>query len=136
VNIPNALADKLQMNESMRRHTYAGIGGRALYFVECINHEQVAAVQQLAVDEALPVHILGGGSNILVSDTGVDGFVVKLDRSAFGSIAVKGRVISAGGGAMLQRICRTAAENGLAGLESLAGIPGTVGGGFSYECRW
>jgi UDP-N-acetylmuramate dehydrogenase len=76
----------------------------------------------------MSVRLLGGGSNILVADEGVRGMVILLSAPDFCDIRVEGGVISAGGGAKLSHVVATAAREGLAGLESLVGIPGTIGG--------
>ena len=74
------------------------------------------------------MRVLGGGSNLLVRDEGVRGLVVSLGAAAFGRIQVAGRKLTAGGGAKLGHVISTAVREGLAGLESLVGIPGTLGG--------
>jgi UDP-N-acetylmuramate dehydrogenase len=72
--------------------------------------------------------VLGGGSNVLVRDEGVAGLVVSLAAATFGRIEVNGRKLTAGGGAKLGHVISTAVREGLAGVEMLVGIPGTVGG--------
>jgi UDP-N-acetylmuramate dehydrogenase len=74
------------------------------------------------------MRLLGQGSNILVCDEGVPGMVIHLSSPAFCKIRIEGRSLSAGGGALLGRAVTTAVHRGLAGLEMLIGIPGTVGG--------
>ena len=74
------------------------------------------------------MRLLGQGSNVLVRDEGVPGLVVQLSAAEFGKIEVAGRRIVAGGGAILGRVVTTAVHRGLAGLETLIGIPGTLGG--------
>ena len=79
-------------------------------------------------EEGVDMRLLGQGSNILVRDEGVPGMVIRLSAPAFCEIRVEGRSIIAGGGALLGRAVTTAVHRGLAGLETLIGIPGTVGG--------
>ena len=79
-------------------------------------------------DENLPVRLLGGGSNILVREAGVPGVVIRLSAPAFTEIVVQKQTVGAGGGAKLGHIISTAVREGLAGLETLVGIPGTLGG--------
>ena len=74
------------------------------------------------------MRLLGQGSNILVRDEGVPGMVLHLSAPDFCGIRVEGRSLVAGGGALLGRAVTTAVHRGLAGLETLIGIPGTVGG--------
>ena len=74
------------------------------------------------------MRLLGGGSNILVRDEGVAGMVISLAAPAFCEITVDGQVVTAGGGAKLGHAISIGVREGLAGLETLVGIPGTVGG--------
>lgn len=104
------------------------LGGEAEFFAEPGSVEELAELLRKAHAANLQVRLLGAGSNILVSDTGAAGVVVHLSSSAFGNIAVNKNEIVAGGGARLSHLVSTAAREGLAGLESLVGIPGTVGG--------
>src|SRR4029077_2046625 len=76
----------------------------------------------------IPLRVLGGGGNLLVRDEGVKGVVLRLSTPAFTEIAVEGRRVRCGAGALLSALISEAARHGLAGLESLVGIPGTVGG--------
>jgi UDP-N-acetylmuramate dehydrogenase len=80
----------------------------------------------------IPVTILGVGSNLLVRDGGIEGVVIKLGR-AFTSIEAKGECIEAGAGALGYHAAMVAAENGIAGLEFLSGIPGTIGGALAMN---
>ena len=77
--------------------------------------------------ESVPFRVLGRGSNVLISDKGLDG-VVLLIGDAFGKITVDGEIITCQAGAKLSNICKTAAEHSLAGIEFAYGIPGSTGG--------
>ena len=79
-------------------------------------------------DKNLPLRLLGGGCNVLVRDEGVRGVVLRLKEPAFTHVAVEGRRVRAGCGAALSALISQAARHALAGLETLVGIPGTVGG--------
>ncbi len=79
-------------------------------------------------DEGLPLKVLGRGANVLVSDDGFDGVVVRLDDPAFGRIHRCGSRLEVGGGVDLTRLTRYCVGRGLSGLEGMAGIPATVGG--------
>src|SRR6202030_3821288 len=79
-------------------------------------------------EEQLPVRLLGGGSNILVRDEGVSGAVLQLGEEAFGRITVEGASVRCGAGANLSELISRTVKAELAGLETLSGIPGTVGG--------
>jgi UDP-N-acetylmuramate dehydrogenase len=76
----------------------------------------------------MAIHILGGGSNLLVRDEGVPGVVVHLADAVFSKIEVEGTSVTAGAGALLSHLISESVKAGLAGLDTLVGIPGTVGG--------
>jgi UDP-N-acetylmuramate dehydrogenase len=118
----------VRRDEPLAMHTWFQLGGPAEYFAEPESAEQLAALVRRCHEEETPVRLLGQGSNILVRDEGVPGLVIHLSALAFCGIAIEGRAIRAGGGALLGRIVTTAVHGGLAGLETLIGIPGTVGG--------
>ncbi len=75
----------------------------------------------------MPVSVIGVGSNLLVRDGGIKGFVIRLPAS-FGKIAVEGNRVRAGAAALDAAVARAAADAGIGGLEFLRGIPGTIGG--------
>jgi UDP-N-acetylmuramate dehydrogenase len=115
-------------NEPLAPYTWLRLGGAAQYFAEPTSVAELAALVRRCHEVGLPIRMLGGGSNLLVRDEGVAGFVVSLGAAAFGHIQVSGRKLTAGGGAKLGHVISTAVRDGLAGLESLVGIPGTLGG--------
>jgi UDP-N-acetylmuramate dehydrogenase len=114
--------------EPLAMHTWFQLGGPAEYLAEPETPDQLIAIIKRAHEEGLDVRLLGQGSNILVRDDGVPGVVVKLAAAEFCNIQVAGRRITAGGGVTLGRVVTTAVHRGLAGLETLIGVPGTLGG--------
>lgn len=112
----------------LAERTWLRLGGPAEFFAEPSNRDELAAVVRRAQENQVPMRLLGGGSNILVPDAGVPGVVIHLAAPAFADISVKANVVTAGGGAKLGQVVSAAAGAGLAGLEALVGIPGTVGG--------
>lgn len=118
---------ELKLNESMKNHTSFKIGGNADYFVSVRNTEQLKAVLSQVKKLGMNCFILGKGSNLLVSDNGIEGVVICLTQ--LNDITVCDDVIEAGAGASLAQVCMKACENSLTGLEFAYGIPGTVGGG-------
>ena len=120
--------EKIRCNEPMSGHTTFRIGGPAKYLVEPEDTEQLVQVLKLLRAEKEPYFILGNGSNLLVSDEGYDGVVVKIGP-AMSRIQVEGSRITVGAGALMSQVARAALEHGLAGLEFASGIPGTLGGG-------
>ncbi|MBO5359069.1 MAG: UDP-N-acetylmuramate dehydrogenase [Clostridia bacterium] len=117
----------VKQNECMKNHTSFKIGGECDYFVVPKNAEQLKAVIQKANQLEMPYFILGKGSNLLVSDQGIEGVVISL--CGLDNITVNGQEITALAGASVASLCTTALENGLTGLEFAYGIPGSVGGG-------
>jgi len=104
------------------------VGGLAQYIVQPRNFDEAQAVIAFCHDNALPVHVLGGGSNILIRDEGVSGTVLQLTAPAFSQVSIEGTQVKAGAGVMLSHLITETVKAGLAGLETLVGIPGTVGG--------
>jgi UDP-N-acetylmuramate dehydrogenase len=109
--------------------TTLGIGGPARWLVQASTAEEVAAAHQWAHDEGVPLFVLGGGSNLVISDAGFDGLVVQI---AIGGIDIGQRgtetVFRAGAGEPWDGLVAAVVARGLAGLECLSGIPGSVGG--------
>lgn len=114
--------------EPLARHTWFRLGGAAEFFAEPTTVDELTALVRRASEQGVPVRLLGGGSNVLVRDEGTKGLVIHLAAAPFCEISVSGRVVTAGGGAKLGHVISTTVREGLAGLEQLVGIPGTVGG--------
>ncbi len=114
------------LNEPMSRHTSFKIGGAADVFVSVCSAQQLSKVLCLCKEMSLPVTIIGKGSNLLVSDKGIEGVVICLD--GLNEISVSGEKITAQAGVNLASLCTFAANEGLSGLEFAFGIPGSVGG--------
>jgi UDP-N-acetylmuramate dehydrogenase len=104
------------------------LGGPAEFFAEPESPDQLIALVRRCHEDGIDMRLLGQGSNILVRDEGVPGVVLHLSAPAFCNIQIDGRTLTAGGGALLGRVVTTTVHRGLAGLETLIGIPGTVGG--------
>lgn len=115
----------LKKNVPLTPLTTFRIGGKADYFVEATGALELAEAIEYATQHDLPVFIFGGGSNILFSDTGFAGMVI---RMADGGLKVSGEKILSGAGVPLFDVVRAARDAGLSGIERLAGIPGSFGG--------
>jgi UDP-N-acetylmuramate dehydrogenase len=111
-------------------YTTLGIGGPARFFCEARSEEQIAEAAQFARERSLPLFVLGGGSNLLVSDAGFDGVVMHVAVSIPKREITEGDTVllDAGAGEDWNEIVLYAVERGYAGIECLAGIPGDVGG--------
>jgi UDP-N-acetylmuramate dehydrogenase len=118
----------VRQNEPLAMHTWLQVGGTAKYFAEPETPEQLIELIRRCHQEGVQTRVLGRGSNILVRDEGVKSMVVNLIAPAFSNIKIDGRSVVAGGGALLGRVVTGTVHRGLAGLETLIGIPGTVGG--------
>jgi UDP-N-acetylmuramate dehydrogenase len=114
--------------EPLAMHTWFQLGGPAEFFAEPEKPDQLIDLLKRCHDEGVDVRILGQGSNILVRDEGVSGMVLRLSSLEFGRLDIDGQRVIVGGGANLVRLVTTSVHRGLAGLETLVGIPGTIGG--------
>jgi UDP-N-acetylmuramate dehydrogenase len=125
------LGERVRFDEPLAPYTWWRIGGPADAFAAIESDDELAAVLRLAFRRTLPWFVLGSGSNLLVGDGGIRGIVVRLG-GAFARIAVvaepDGVVVEAGASAGLPELVAQAASAGAAGVDALAGIPGSVGG--------
>ena len=121
-----AVRGRLNANEPLGRFTWFKVGGPADVLFQPADAEDLSAFLTSCPSD-VPVMVLGNASNILVRDGGVRGVVIRLGRG-FQKIRLDGEYVFAGGGAADLSIARAAKNAGLAGLEFLAGIPGTIGG--------
>ena len=119
--------------EPMKNHTTFRVGGPAEYFVTVTTTEELQAVVRLCNRSNVPWFVLGNGSNLLVSDTGVRGVVLRLSGE-FTQCEIKENIKDgtadavAGGGMLLSAFAMQLAKKGFSGFEFAAGIPGSVGG--------
>lgn len=118
--------DNCLFNEPMGHHTTYRSGGPAEVYVYPQTSQEWSFVLKLARTENIPLRIIGFGSNILVGGKGVGGITCSTKR--MDQVAVKAERITAQAGAALDKVCELAAHAGLAGMEKLSGIPGSIGG--------
>ena len=121
-------AENIKLQEPMSSHTSFRTGGVADVFVLAENGEQLSGLIPYLHEKDYPFFLLGFGSNLLVSDHGYHGIMIKLS-GGLDRIRVEGERIIAGAAASLARVARVACEHGLTGFEFASGIPGSVGGG-------
>ena len=124
-HLRRVLGDALITDEPLRQHTTFRIGGPADFFVAARTPETLVAALRAAHELALPVHLIGGGSNLLVSDAGLRGLVV---RNACERVEFDGTVAHVECGADYLEFIERCCARSLAGLAYAAGIPGSVGG--------
>ena len=123
----------VKTDEPLKNHTSIRLGGPAEYFVVPENADQLRRLLFLTTESDVPCYILGNGTNVIFSDKGYKGVVVKMGPgqdliSILADPAEEYATIRCGAGASLAKVAMQAAEAGFAGMEFAAGIPGTVGG--------
>ena len=118
---------QLERNVPLADMTSFGCGGKAAWFLRALTMDALKFAMLRAAEMEAPLLILGGGTNILVSDDGVKAVVVKPEGD-FSRLEYREGIISAGAGVSSISLHRFCIERGLSGLEGLFGIPGTVGG--------
>ncbi|WP_293736330.1 UDP-N-acetylmuramate dehydrogenase [uncultured Phascolarctobacterium sp.] len=113
--------------EPMTKHTSFHIGGPAELMAQPQSEAELQSLLLKAAEAAVPVTLVGNGSNLLVRDKGIRGLVIKLG-SMLRDIKVSGNVLTFGSGVSLAQASKKAAELGLSGMEFAVGIPGSIGG--------
>lgn len=121
-NIPYSI------DEPMSKHTTFKIGGNARLMLFPESEEQTASVIKECRADSIRYIVIGNGSNLLVSDDGIDAVVIQMSKGMSQVKLIDDETIYAQAGAQLMKVCRFALENGLSGLEFAYGIPGSCGG--------
>lgn len=119
------MSTSIKENVSLAPYTVYKIGGRARFFVEAKNSNEIEKAVVFASKNKIPFFVIGAGSNVLVSDNGFEGLIIRLSG---GNIKIKGTELIIGAGVMMARAVSEAAGAGLTGLEWGIGVPGTIGG--------
>lgn len=128
MNIFSGLKNIVESNCSLSGYTWYGIGGKAEYLAKPQTLDQLKTVMERCNENDIGVRVLGEGSNLLISDEGVKGMVIRLDGDQFRKVTFDGQTISVPSGAILSRLVLDCIRKGLGGLETLTGIPGSIGG--------
>ena len=118
----------IEENVLLKEYTSYKTGGRAKYFAMCYNNDDIRQALDFANSNKLDYEVIGGGSNLLISDDGYNGLIIctaKLNRYI---INYGNNVVKCGAGINLADLVYYACSHGLSGMESMAGIPGTLGG--------
>jgi UDP-N-acetylmuramate dehydrogenase len=115
----------IQENVSLLPLTSFRIGGNARFYVEVFSVEELRDALGFAKEKQLNFYILAGGTNLLVSDKGFDGLIIRMKMN---KINVQDKILEVEAGVPLIKAINTAAQAGLSGMEKMGGIPGTVGG--------
>jgi UDP-N-acetylmuramate dehydrogenase len=120
---------KIEENVPLAPFTTLGVGGPARFLIRATSDEQILEALNFTRKQGHPLFILGGGSNIVVSDSGFPGVVIKVESSGIQALDEDGcEKISAASGEEWDALVRYCVDRNLAGIECLSGIPGTVGG--------
>ena len=128
MNIFSGLEKIVKTNYPLAKSTWYGLGGPADYFIRPKTVEQLKTVAQRCNENNIPMYVLGFGSNLLISDEGPRAAVIKLDAEDFAKMHFEDKQLTAGAGAELSEVVLTCVKKGLSGIESLTGIPGSIGG--------
>ncbi len=133
-DLAKALTDALsrdavvQHDQPLAKRTTLRVGGKADLYVEPGGEADLSAVLRFAASRQLTVTLLGRGSNLLIRDGGIRGVVICLCHPAFSQVVIDGERVRCGAGARLKAVAVESRRAGLAGLEFLEGIPGSIGG--------
>src|SRR5262245_42921684 len=111
----------VRADEPLAPLTWFRLGGPARYLARPRDLDQLVGLVTRARQEGLPLHLLGGGSNVLVADAGVPGLVVHLESPAFADVVVRDQTVEAGAAVPLTALISQTARAGLSGLEVLTG---------------
>ena len=129
MNFPrNLIKGNISLGEKLGRHTSFRIGGPAAIWAQPRDVKELKRIVIFAGENRIPTFVIGGGTNVLIRDEGFNGIVIHLGSSAFKNIRIDGTTIRTGSGYSVPALVRLCCNKGLSGLESLIGIPGTVGG--------
>ena len=118
----------IRLYEPLSRHTTMRVGGPARFWAEPETEEGFAELVRVCHDEAIPLMVMGRGSNLIVRDGGFPGVVAYLGRGCFTESSIEGNEITTGVGLKLKQIANLARTAGLTGFEWMDGIPGNLGG--------
>lgn len=128
MSIFNGLDEIVEQDHLLAPHTWYRLGGPADYFIRPRTPKELKEVIRRCNESHVRIYVMGFGSNLLVSDEGVRGVVIKLEGDEFGRTQFDGEAITAWAGAELSKLVLDCVEQGLSGIETLTGIPGSVGG--------
>ena len=121
------MKSNIKNNVLLSKHTTFKVGGKAKYYVEVKNKSELRQVVKFSKSKKIPIFVLGGGSDILISDKGFPGLVLKYTDASLELSDGKNKVsVTAGAGMMWDDLVSICVQKGLQGIECLSGIPGSV----------
>ncbi len=123
------IKDKIIFDEPMKNHTSFKIGGKADQYIVVNNIEELSATLKYAKENKLPIYIIGNGSNILVTDKGIRGLVIKINIQNIKIEKLENYIqVTVGAGYKMMGLAIKMLNEEISGFEELSGIPGTIGG--------
>lgn len=128
MNIFSGLEEIVETDYPLAKQTWYGLGGAADYFIRPKTTEQLKEVVRRCNENRIAIHVMGFGSNLLISDDGLRAAVIQLGAEQFAQIEFNGREVTAWAGAELSKLVLECVQKGLSGIEALTGIPGSIGG--------
>jgi len=128
MSIFSGLEEIVETDYHLGKHTWYGLGGPADYLIRPQSIEQLKEVARRCTENNVPIYVLGYGSNLLISDSGLRAAVIRLDAEHFRQTKFDGELLTAWAGAELNKLVFSCVRKGLSGIEGLTGIPGSVGG--------
>ena len=126
-DIHNIIKGTVLSNELMSKHTSYGIGGKVLAYIRPYDRHELIKIIKLINENNSKLYFVGSGSNLLVNDKKINAYIITPSK-ALKSFSIENNVIMAESGVMLGKIVKEAIKHNLTGLESLVGVPGTLGG--------
>ena len=121
------VSGRILENEMMSKHTSYGIGGPVSAFIEPKSIKDIQLIKSFALRNNVNIYCIGSGSNLLVSDKGIDGLIINLEKHFKKSLFNNSKCY-AESGIKLSKLVKDCIKNGLGGMETMIGIPGTLGG--------
>jgi UDP-N-acetylmuramate dehydrogenase len=122
------LEEIVERDHVLAPHTWYRLGGPADYFIRPRTVDELCEVVRRCSENNIPLYVMGLGSNLLISDAGVRGAVIKLTGPQFENVEYENDQVVAWAGAELSQLVMHCVEKGLSGIEMLSGIPGSIGG--------
>ncbi|HUT30059.1 MAG TPA: UDP-N-acetylmuramate dehydrogenase [Sedimentisphaerales bacterium] len=128
MHIFTGLESIVETDYPLAKHTWYRLGGPADFFIRPKTVEQLRDVLKRCNDNKISIFVMGFGSNLVISDDGVRGAVIKLEAEQFTHTEFDGEQLTAWAGADMRKLVHECVKKGLSGLEALTGIPSSVGG--------
>ena len=128
MNIFSGLEDIVETDYPLAKQTWYGLGGTADYGIRPKTTKQLKEVVQRCNENRIGIHVMGFGSNLLISDEGLRAAVIKLSADEFTQIEFDGQEVTAWAGVELSKLVLECVQKGLSGVEALTGVPGSIGG--------